>query len=616
MSVVMQMDAEDFGRLVKESRDRAIMKIPAGRFEAGKGGEVNAEWDWTAIYWLGHDYAAVISPAPSSLPSVISTRCCGTRLGRWTGRSGDGASSRTARSARNGKASREHHQAEAVRSRLHRPDFAVLAAALREEITQADRIRRRKLTLPLREVIPASFTGRPWVWALLTVAQLPAVTGWGKATLEDYLKGQAAVPFPPHTAEIGRRGNLYAAGDVACFAAQLAPAMRHDRGLNLEQREEIRRLRATGMGPAEIAPMFGLKNANTVYDIVHRRRSYADDVPAAAAKLPGTPPRGWTAEEEGLIRGLAMVNMFRDLIRADPRTVITEAKTAASAAGLPGRSQSLAAAWLEARYWEAPHLISRCESMRNDGLVTSREAAEGFGDAARGNQPRAQGRGTGRRRMGRDREGAPGAAVRPGTAAGQAGRETHAGRQGPRARPAAAGREIMGGDREMKYGYARCSTSKQDLEAQVTRLRAEGCERIFSDFGVSGTKASQPASRTGSPTWKEGRCAPATSCVFTKRTGIARRSIKDLMRSPTDPRAGHHPAEFLERGCSTPPRPDGQGGLPDDRRLVAELQRDLIAPTPRTPSRSGPRAGAKAAGSRSSTAEQQQRVAGTVRARR
>lgn len=258
-------------------------------------------------------------------------------------------------------------------------DFALLAAALREEITAADRIRRRKLTLPLREVIPASFTGRPWVWALLTVAQLPAVTGWGKATLEDYLKGQAAVPFPPHTAEIGRRGNLYAAGDVACFAAQLAPAMRHDRGLNLEQREEIRRLRATGMGPAEIAPMFGLKNANTVYDIVHRRRSYADDVPAAAAKLPGTPPRGWTAEEEGLIRGLAMVNMFRDLIRADPRTVITEAKTAASAAGLPGRSQALAAAWLEARYWEAPHLISRCESMRNDGLVTSREAGEGFG---------------------------------------------------------------------------------------------------------------------------------------------------------------------------------------------------------------------------------------------
>lgn len=258
-------------------------------------------------------------------------------------------------------------------------DFAVLVAALREEITQADRIRRRKLTLPLREVIPVSFTGRPWVWALLTVAQLPAVTGWGKATLEDYLKGQAAVPFPPHTAEIGRRGNLYAAGDVACFAAQLAPAMRHDRGLSLEQREEIRRLRASGMGPAEIAPMFGLKNANTVYDIVHRRRSYADDVPAAAPKLPGTPPRGWTAEEEQLIRGLAMVNMFRDLIRADPRTVITGAKTAASTAGLPGRSQALAAAWLEARYWEAPHLISRCESMRNDGLVTSREVAEAFG---------------------------------------------------------------------------------------------------------------------------------------------------------------------------------------------------------------------------------------------
>lgn len=60
MSVVIQMDAEDFGRLVKESSVRAVMRIGPGRFEAGEDGEVNADWDWTAIYWLGHDYAAVI----------------------------------------------------------------------------------------------------------------------------------------------------------------------------------------------------------------------------------------------------------------------------------------------------------------------------------------------------------------------------------------------------------------------------------------------------------------------------------------------------------------------------------------------------------------------------
>ena len=60
MSVVIQMDADDFERLLKVSCDRAVMTIGPGRFEAGQGGEVNADWDWTTICWLGHDYAAVI----------------------------------------------------------------------------------------------------------------------------------------------------------------------------------------------------------------------------------------------------------------------------------------------------------------------------------------------------------------------------------------------------------------------------------------------------------------------------------------------------------------------------------------------------------------------------
>jgi hypothetical protein len=63
MSVVIQMDAEDFGRLLKGSADRAVMKISPGRFAAGRDGEVRImppDWDWTTIYWLGHDYAAVI----------------------------------------------------------------------------------------------------------------------------------------------------------------------------------------------------------------------------------------------------------------------------------------------------------------------------------------------------------------------------------------------------------------------------------------------------------------------------------------------------------------------------------------------------------------------------
>ena len=45
----------------------------------------------------------------------------------------------------------------------------------------------------------------------------------------------------------------------------------------------------------------------------------------------------------------------------------------------------------------------------------------------------------------------------------------------------------------MKVGYARVSTRNQgeSLETQETALRAEGCERVFSDT-ISGAKASRP----------------------------------------------------------------------------------------------------------------------------
>ena len=60
MSVVIHMDAHDFERLLKASAGRAAMTIDPGRFEVDRGGELNPEWGWSTIYWLGHDYAAVI----------------------------------------------------------------------------------------------------------------------------------------------------------------------------------------------------------------------------------------------------------------------------------------------------------------------------------------------------------------------------------------------------------------------------------------------------------------------------------------------------------------------------------------------------------------------------
>jgi DNA invertase Pin-like site-specific DNA recombinase len=44
----------------------------------------------------------------------------------------------------------------------------------------------------------------------------------------------------------------------------------------------------------------------------------------------------------------------------------------------------------------------------------------------------------------------------------------------------------------MKVGYARVSTEEQDLSLQIDALKSAGCEKIFSDHGISGTRQTRP----------------------------------------------------------------------------------------------------------------------------
>src|SRR5271165_474527 len=101
----------------------------------------------------------------------------------------------------------------------------------------------------------------------------------------------------------------------------------------------------------------------------------------------------------------------------------------------------------------------------------------------------------------------------------------------------------------MQIGYARVSTADQTLALQRDALREAGCEKVFTDRGVSGTTTSRPgldralkAARSGDTlvVWKLDRFGRSLSHLVQTvaelgERGIAFRSLSDPIDTESAP---------------------------------------------------------------------------------
>ena len=72
-------------------------------------------------------------------------------------------------------------------------------------------------------------------------------------------------------------------------------------------------------------------------------------------------------------------------------------------------------------------------------------------------------------------------------------------------------------------GYARCSLSSQSVASQLHQLNEAGCDRIFTDEGVSGARAIRPGYQALLATVRPG------DCVVVYKLDRLARSTRDLL---------------------------------------------------------------------------------------
>jgi DNA invertase Pin-like site-specific DNA recombinase len=121
-------------------------------------------------------------------------------------------------------------------------------------------------------------------------------------------------------------------------------------------------------------------------------------------------------------------------------------------------------------------------------------------------------------------------------------------------------------------GYARVSRPDQDPQRQIDELQAAGCERVWTDHGVSGTKASRPE-------WDQMLAyARSGDTICVTELSRAGRNVRNLLTLCLDDLAGRGIGlRSLSQGIDTSESAGPMGRLMLTLlAALAELEREIL----------------------------------------
>ncbi|MBG0741723.1 recombinase family protein [Paeniglutamicibacter antarcticus] len=126
-----------------------------------------------------------------------------------------------------------------------------------------------------------------------------------------------------------------------------------------------------------------------------------------------------------------------------------------------------------------------------------------------------------------------------------------------------------------RLGYARVSTADQDTELQIRELEASGCERIYRDHGISGTKTSRPELNR-----MLDRLSQGDEVVVWKLDRLGR-NTRHLLELLDDFKARGIKFRSLRDGIATDPSSDLGGAMAQAMVTIisafAQLERDQLS---------------------------------------